>query len=51
MRLTTRLAVVALYLAGAAAAHAQGAYPNKTIKIIVPFGAGGPTDVIARLAG
>ncbi len=33
------------------ATHAQTAYPTKTIKMIVPFGAGGPTDVIARLVG
>ena len=35
-------------------AFAQGAaqnYPNKTIRIIVPFPAGGPTDVLARVIG
>lgn len=26
-------------------------YPNKTIRIIVPFPAGGPTDVLARVIG
>src|SRR3981189_1625233 len=28
--------------------HAEG-YPERTIKIVVPFPAGGPTDVAARL--
>lgn len=31
------------------AAHAQQAYPNRAIKVIVPFPAGGVTDVSARI--
>ena len=30
-------------------AHAQGSYPDKLIKMIVPAPAGGQTDVLARL--
>lgn len=33
------------------AAPAQGAFPSKPIRIIVPFGAGSSPDVIARLLG
>ena len=30
---------------------AQGAWPNRSIRWIVPYPAGGPTDVVARLVG
>jgi tripartite-type tricarboxylate transporter receptor subunit TctC len=30
--------------------HGQQSYPTKTVKVVVPFGPGGPTDVAARVA-
>jgi tripartite-type tricarboxylate transporter receptor subunit TctC len=43
------LAIVALLLAfGWPGAYAQSPYPAHAITLIVPFSAGGPTDVVAR---
>ncbi|MDF3884555.1 Bug family tripartite tricarboxylate transporter substrate binding protein [Cupriavidus basilensis] len=33
------------------AAYAQGTYPTKPITMIVPFSAGGTTDILARIVG
>jgi tripartite-type tricarboxylate transporter receptor subunit TctC len=47
-------AVAAVALAGlvwpaVASAEDAGSYPDKTVKIIVPFAPAGPTDIVARL--
>ena len=51
-RSTLRLAAMAVVLAAALALSAFSAraedYPSRPVKIIVPFGAGGPTDIYTR---
>jgi tripartite-type tricarboxylate transporter receptor subunit TctC len=45
------LAVAALAAAGLVGPALAQDYPAKTVKIIVPFGAGGPADLYARFIG
>ncbi|KRI00743.1 tripartite tricarboxylate transporter substrate binding protein [Curvibacter sp. PAE-UM] len=45
-----RLFLGSLLVLAAGSAAAQG-YPNRPVKIIVPFGPGGFTDVVARIMG
>ena len=46
IRLTLSACIV---LAGLTVATTAQIYPTKPIKLIVPFGAGGPVDVMGRL--
>jgi tripartite-type tricarboxylate transporter receptor subunit TctC len=47
-QIAAALGLALLPLAGEASAQS---YPTKPITIIVPFGAGGPTDIVARVIG
>ena len=52
MTLFTRRSTLALSagLLATPAVHAQGAFPNKPLRIIVPYPPGGVTDIMGRLA-
>jgi len=45
------IGALALALLGTSAGAADPNYPTRSITLIVPFAAGGPTDVVARIVG
>jgi tripartite-type tricarboxylate transporter receptor subunit TctC len=45
------IALLALIASAAAGQACAQAYPSKTVRIIVPFAAGGPADLYARILG
>src|SRR5215471_2513914 len=51
MALMCRLIAGSLLALSLQSAPAAAQYPSKPITVIVPFAAGGPTDVVTRLVG
>src|SRR5690606_18306448 len=49
MPLSSRLVATGLLALSAAVAHAADTYPSKPGRLILPFGAGGSTDVVGRI--
>src|SRR4051812_37863506 len=50
-RIVAMAALVGVAVIAPDAARAQAPYPNKPIRIVVGFAAGGPSDIIARVVG
>jgi tripartite-type tricarboxylate transporter receptor subunit TctC len=49
MKLATRTIAFALALIGGIASASAAGFPDKPVKVVVPFAPAGPTDVMARL--
>jgi len=49
MKLITALLLLLAAAAGAATAQTSADFPSRPVKLLVPFAAGGPTDVVARI--
>jgi tripartite-type tricarboxylate transporter receptor subunit TctC len=50
-RLSLILLSAACFALGMATAMAQDKYPNRPVKVIVPYAPGGATDIVARIVG
>ena len=51
MKKLAAIAAAALAFAAAPSAQAQGVYPTKPLKLVVPVTTGGPSDLVARILG
>ena len=51
MRMLLSAAAAALVVTAGALSAAAQTYPNKSVTVIVPFAAGGPSDALARIMG
>src|SRR4051812_23014964 len=53
MGMSRRVALISGFAAGVTLprfAYAQSSYPNRPVRVVVPFGPGGATDVTTRIA-
>ena len=51
LRTAARLTAAMLLMASSLVAAQTQPFPNKAVKVIVPTGAGGTTDIVARVIG